>query len=218
MGRAGGRSARLWGLSFPVGAELTDPRAPGGGEHSPVPASVAALRTVSGHSRPGQLCWPPARTACAPGPAGACPGAPCPAAGVTAVASPFSLDPWAHSPRLSLSPSLRSKARALVQKTSYCRPGPFPTRAPGALAGCSCCRRDMRLVCVGGCNHLIALQREALPGPGFQGGHSPRRGRPAWGPSPHSARTWLSSPSKRSMMKKRMDQNVGSGIIVTAFG
>ena len=86
-----------------MGAELTDPCAPGGGEHSPVPASVAALRTVSGHSRPGQLCWPPAQTACAPGPTGACPGAPYPAAVVTTVASPFSLDPWAHSPRLSLS-------------------------------------------------------------------------------------------------------------------
>lgn len=41
---------------------------------------------------------------------------------------------------------------------------------------------------------------------------------PTLGPAPQSVHTWLSSPSKRSIIKKRMDQNVGSGIIVTAFG
>lgn len=35
--------------------------------------------------------------------------------------------------------------------------------------------------------------------------------------APHT-RTWLSSPSKRSIIKNRMDQKVGSGIMVTAFG
>jgi hypothetical protein len=35
--------------------------------------------------------------------------------------------------------------------------------------------------------------------------------------APH-IRTWLSSPSKRSIMKNRIDQKVGSGIMVTAFG
>lgn len=35
--------------------------------------------------------------------------------------------------------------------------------------------------------------------------------------APHTL-TWLSSPSKRSIIKNRMDQKVGSGIMVTAFG
>lgn len=35
--------------------------------------------------------------------------------------------------------------------------------------------------------------------------------------APHT-HTWLSSPSKRSIIKNRMDQKVGSGIMVTAFG
>ena len=224
MGRVGGLSKAL-GLGFPVGAKLADPRALGGGEHSPVPASVAALRTVSGHSRPGQPCRPPARTACVLGPAGACLGALRSAARATNYGLALLLVPLGPHPRVSLSPPLRSKARALAQMTSCCRPGPFPppgSRNPRwlqllrAVCVCGC-------VCVCVCWGLPPAHHSTEGGSArtrFLGGAFPPspRGRPAWGPSPRSAHTWLSSPSKRSIMKKRMDQNVGSGIIVTAFG
>ena len=87
---------------------------------------LVSLRTVSGHSRPGQPCRAPTRTARVLGPAGACPGAPCSAARATNCGLALLLVALGPHPRLSLSPPLRSKARALAQMTSCCRPGPFP--------------------------------------------------------------------------------------------
>ena len=218
--RGSGGSVSLWGSSSLT--HVPQEVASTARFQLPWPHSGLSVATRTPDSRVGRLperlvCWVPP---------GSARGLRAPRRVPPAVVSPSPCTPG-PAPE-AVSPPLRSKARALVQMTSCCRPGPFPppgSRNPRWLQLLQA-RREVLCVCVcvcvcwglqpahhsaeGGSARTRCPRREAFP-------PSPR-GRPAWGLSPHPAHTWLSSPSKRSIMKKRMDQNVGSGIIVTAFG
>lgn len=171
-------------------------------------------------SCPRQRCWPLARTACVPCPSLACLGAPCSTAHVT------TLRPC---PSSRTHGSLWTTAcgcpfpRAEVKDSSFGADnilllpwGCFHSWGPrGTFAGRSCCRSAE------GCEGVSAARSQHKEGGSSRtrfGGVEGGGGGPTQGPSPRSVHTWLSSPSKRSIIKKRMDQNVGSGIIVTAFG